>query len=76
MSVPVGWTLGAHPRDDLRKRDAWRRRRVPFRQTGRELRSPGPPNCSNPVGMMNGWKTILNTLTIHYGDRIANLNDQ
>jgi len=20
----------------------------------------------------NGWKTILNALTVHYGDRIAN----
>jgi transposase-like protein len=31
---------------------------------------------SNPVGKMNGWKTILNALTIHYGDRIADLNNQ
>ena len=23
------------------------------------------------TGKINGWKTILNTLTIHYGDRIA-----
>jgi hypothetical protein len=23
------------------------------------------------TGKTNGWKTILNTLTIHYGDRIA-----
>ncbi|MEZ5216370.1 MAG: IS256 family transposase [Ilumatobacteraceae bacterium] len=30
------------------------------------------PNRSNPSGRINGWKTILNTLTIHYGDRIAN----
>ena len=22
-------------------------------------------------GKTNGWKTILNTLTVHYGDRIA-----
>jgi len=29
------------------------------------------PNRSNPTGRINGWKTILNTLTIHYGDRIA-----
>jgi transposase-like protein len=28
------------------------------------------PNRSNPSGKMNGWKTILNALTIHYGDRI------
>ncbi len=26
---------------------------------------------SNLNGKTNGWKTILNTLTIHYGDRIA-----
>jgi putative transposase len=26
---------------------------------------------SNPTGQINGWKTILNALTIHYGDRIA-----
>jgi hypothetical protein len=25
---------------------------------------------SNPTGQINGWKTILNALTIHYGDRI------
>ena len=25
----------------------------------------------NLTGKTNGWKTILNTLTIHYGDRIA-----
>ena len=24
----------------------------------------------NLTGRINGWKTILNTLTIHYGDRI------
>jgi hypothetical protein len=23
------------------------------------------------TGKTNGWKTILNTLTVHYGDRIA-----
>jgi hypothetical protein len=27
-------------------------------------------NRSNPTGRINGWKQILNTLTIHYGDRI------
>lgn len=31
---------------------------------------------SNPIGQINGWKTILNALTINYGDRIANLNNQ
>ncbi len=29
------------------------------------------PNRQNPTGKINGWKTILNTLTIHYGDRLA-----
>jgi putative transposase len=28
------------------------------------------PNRSNPTGRINAWKHILNTLTIHYGDRI------
>ncbi len=28
-------------------------------------------NRSNLTGKTNGWKTILNTLTVHYGDRIA-----
>jgi putative transposase len=28
------------------------------------------PNRADLVGRINGWKTILNTLTIHYGDRI------
>jgi putative transposase len=28
------------------------------------------PNRANPTGQINGWKTILNALTIHYGDRI------
>jgi len=28
------------------------------------------PNKSNPTGRINAWKKILNTLTIHYGDRI------
>jgi transposase-like protein len=32
------------------------------------------PNRSNPTGKMNGWKTILNALTIHYGERIAAAN--
>jgi len=27
-------------------------------------------NRSNPTGQISGWKTILNALTIHYGDRI------
>ena len=24
------------------------------------------------TGRINGWKAILNTLTVHYGDRITN----
>jgi len=27
-------------------------------------------NQTNPTGRVAGWKTILNALTIHYGDRI------
>lgn len=29
------------------------------------------PNRENMTGQIRGWKTILNTLTIHYGDRIT-----
>ena len=32
------------------------------------------PNRTNPTGRINAWKTILNTLTIHYGDRIQAAN--
>jgi len=32
--------------------------------------SNGAKNRSNPTGKFNGWKTILNTLTIHYADRL------
>jgi hypothetical protein len=28
-------------------------------------------NLANMTGKTNGWKTILNTLTVHYGDPIA-----
>lgn len=28
------------------------------------------PNRTNPTGKINGWKQILNILTIHYSDRI------
>lgn len=28
-------------------------------------------NRENLTGRINGWKAILNTLTVHYGDRIA-----
>lgn len=30
------------------------------------------PNRQDLVGRMNGWKTILNTLTVHHGERITN----
>ncbi len=29
------------------------------------------PNRENLTGQIYGWKQILNTLTIHYGDRVA-----
>ena len=29
------------------------------------------PNRSNPTGKINGWKSILNTLAITYGDRLT-----
>ena len=29
-------------------------------------------NRANMTGRINGWKPILNALTVHYGDRIAN----
>ncbi len=29
------------------------------------------PNRTNLIGKTNGWKHILNALTVHYGDRIA-----
>jgi transposase-like protein len=28
-------------------------------------------NRTNPTGRINGWKSILNALTIHYSDRIT-----
>lgn len=28
-------------------------------------------NRQDLTGKINGWKKILNTLTVHYGDRIA-----
>lgn len=34
--------------------------------TARERR----PNRANPTGQINGWKSILNTLAIAYGDRL------
>ncbi|MDW3219008.1 MAG: IS256 family transposase [Acidimicrobiales bacterium] len=34
----------------------------------------GRKNRQNPTGRINGWKSILNTLTIHYGDRLAAAN--
>ncbi len=32
------------------------------------------PNRSNPTGKINSWTSILNALTIHYGDRITAAN--
>jgi transposase-like protein len=29
------------------------------------------PNRSNPTGQINGWKSILNTLAMTYGDRLG-----
>ena len=31
-------------------------------------------NRENMTGRINGWKPILNALTVHYGDRITNIN--
>ena len=31
-------------------------------------------NRSNPTGQIHGWKAILNTLSIHYSDRLAAIN--
>jgi len=31
-------------------------------------------NRANPTGRINGWKSILNTLSIHYSDRLAAAN--
>jgi putative transposase len=28
-------------------------------------------NRENLTGQINGWKQIINTLTIHYGDRVS-----
>ncbi|MCP4304531.1 MAG: hypothetical protein GY788_06570, partial [bacterium] len=33
-------------------------------------------NRTNPTGPINAWKSILNTLTIHYGDRLAAVNQR
>jgi transposase-like protein len=32
------------------------------------------PNRENLTGKINGWKNILNALTVHYGDRITATN--
>jgi putative transposase len=29
------------------------------------------PNRTNPTGQINGWKQILNTLAMTYGDRLG-----
>ncbi len=33
------------------------------------------PNRENLTGKINGWKHILNALTVHYGDWITTTND-
>jgi hypothetical protein len=40
-------------------------------QSALPRRDPKTQNRSDLTGKMNGWKSILNTLTVHYGDRIA-----
>jgi len=53
------------------------RHHLPNEQAQAALEGPLPrrdaegKNRSNMTGKTNGWKSILNTLTIHYGDRIA-----
>ena len=37
-------------------------------------RPTGKKNRENMTGRINGWKHILNTLTVHYGDRIEAVN--
>ena len=32
------------------------------------------PNRGNPTGRINGWKSIMNTLGITYGDRLETTN--
>jgi len=32
-------------------------------------------NGTNPTGRINGWKSMLNTLTIHHGDRLTAVNN-
>ena len=32
------------------------------------------PNRENLTGKTNGWKHILNALTVHYGERIEQAN--
>ena len=43
----------------------------PIRQVLYLVATQKRKNRSNMSGKTNGWKSILNTLTIHYGDRIA-----
>lgn len=33
-------------------------------------------NRADPTGRINGWKSILNTLSIHYNDRLTAANQQ
>jgi putative transposase len=61
-------------RDDGFRRAVRRRGHFPNEQAAVKIlylvahqRRPGRPNLS---GKTNGWKHILNALTIHHGDRI------
>ena len=33
-------------------------------------------NRPNPTGRIHGWKSVLNTLTVHYGERLTNPANQ
>lgn len=60
---------------NARFRQAVRRRgHFPTEQAGRKILyltvRERRPNRTNPTGKINGWKAILNTLAITYGDRL------
>ena len=41
-----------------------------FREAGHLVPTQKRKNCSDMTGKINRWKTILNTLHVHYRDRI------
>ncbi len=80
----VGMLAAGDPRGEVR--DAWHAKetlRMIYRIASRELAVDTLDELSrdlrddtyspelNKLGRTNGWKAILNTLTVHYGDRIA-----